>query len=257
MSYNFYISYAPPDKETAYKLAEAFRDRDATVFMESCEEHDFRGYDNYEREWSEKVRIPIENSCVIVPILSSAYYKDPSAIFELIEATKACKDGRHKIVLYALKSGMQMSPEMYGMIKGLDIVFESRTPLLDEAAKQIVRKHNEFVRELKKRALEEQEEAEHFVQRTQSPTPRVLANHCYYHEDRGVAATCADCGKNLCSECASLYRGQNDNGPRMIICESCYRDRKSTENTGCIAMLICLAILVGLGYFVIKMLSNI
>lgn len=40
---------------------------------------------------------------------------------------------------------------------------------------------------------------------------------CYYHPDREIVATCTECGKGLCKECASKWD--------PILCEDCARER--------------------------------
>lgn len=43
--------------------------------------------------------------------------------------------------------------------------------------------------------------------------------NCYYHPDRPAVAQCADCGKGLCTECASR------NSKKIPLCPTCAKKR--------------------------------
>lgn len=47
---------------------------------------------------------------------------------------------------------------------------------------------------------------------------------CFNHTDVEAVATCVDCGKSLCKECASRYE--------PILCDSCAAARQARHNAG-------------------------
>ena len=47
---------------------------------------------------------------------------------------------------------------------------------------------------------------------------------CFNHTDVEAVATCVDCGKSLCKECASKYE--------PILCDSCAAARQARHNAG-------------------------
>ena len=47
---------------------------------------------------------------------------------------------------------------------------------------------------------------------------------CFNHTDVEAVATCVDCGKSLCKECASRYE--------PILCDSCAEARQARHNAG-------------------------
>lgn len=58
----------------------------------------------------------------------------------------------------------------------------------------------------------------HLIEKTDlSALPQVVDMHCYLHPNRRVAGYCTDCGKFLCSECASKYS--------PCLCDDCYDTR--------------------------------
>lgn len=54
--------------------------------------------------------------------------------------------------------------------------------------------------------------------------------NCYNHTAQPAVAQCSDCGKGLCSQCASLYS--------MPICTSCNKKRIASEKSGIIKELL-------------------
>lgn len=44
---------------------------------------------------------------------------------------------------------------------------------------------------------------------------------CYYHPDRDAVASCQNCGKNLCKECADKYH--------PCLCDDCYKILRQKE----------------------------
>ncbi|MDR0468274.1 MAG: hypothetical protein LBG67_05425 [Campylobacteraceae bacterium] len=68
--------------------------------------------------------------------------------------------------------------------------------------------------------------------------------NCYNHPETAAVATCADCGKSLCKECASLYT--------TPICSECNLERaKSNKRSAIMSCFSSVAIFVAVFAFVL------
>lgn len=66
--------------------------------------------------------------------------------------------------------------------------------------------------------------------------------NCYYHPDRPAVAQCVDCGKGLCSECASR------NSKKVPLCPSCAKKRLTKSIRAGIIYFVVLGIVYYIGY---------
>lgn len=66
--------------------------------------------------------------------------------------------------------------------------------------------------------------------------------NCYYHPDRPAVAQCVDCGKGLCTECASR------NSKKIPLCPSCAKKRLKRAIKAEIVYFIVLGVVYLIGY---------
>lgn len=62
------------------------------------------------------------------------------------------------------------------------------------------------------------------VQASTGLCPAYYFMNCYYHQNRTAVATCQDCGKYLCKECAEKYNKESVSHG-LILCDACYIER--------------------------------
>jgi len=59
-----------------------------------------------------------------------------------------------------------------------------------------------------------------------------LENNCYYHPNEGAVTNCEHCGKPICAECRTIYRGDFMLGcPDKVFCFQCKECRKKVDRT--------------------------
>ena len=200
--YDVFISYAHDDTLKKIVIEEALTAAGMSVFSDNG------GIDAGD-EWITRLAEAICGSSIFLAIISDAYCRSQYSMMEFRLAATEYKDGQIKIVPYLVDGVMPHSalPEMKMFLSTLQYVSGTRVPPGKELADVIQRAKysNVFRKEI-------------------SAPPKALENHCINHPDRGVAARCVDCGKNLCADCASKYTLEKD-GKHIPLCDDCANRR--------------------------------
>ena len=197
--FDVFISYSQDDTDIAEKVLDALENAGLKCFMD-------RSGISAQDDWLSTLASAIQGSCIFLSLISRTYIGSDYSRSEMQLALMERKRGGLTVLPYLVDDGIgdEEVKRLVGTVPWLTRRDTPVGPALAEEVRSALR--SGFIR--KESAV---------------ATPRVLENHCYYHPERGVAAHCIDCSKNLCRDCAEKYTAED--GKTVPICPECAERR--------------------------------
>lgn len=201
--YDVFISYSHADEKIAQQICRLFDEYRISYFLD-------RDSIKPASNWLDVLAESIKSCKVFLLLVSKNFFESDYSMMELQYAFSERNNCDISILPYLIDDGVSVDmlpPSMKMMLNSIQWISINEhaigKPLLQD------------IRALLRGKLIEKVEF--------SALSEVVGMHCYQHLNRSVAGYCTDCGKFLCSECASKYS--------PCLCDSCYDTRLSTNKS--------------------------
>lgn len=197
--FDVFISYSHEDKHVADNICRYLEDNNISYFLD-------KEAIKPASDWLTTLAESIQKCKVFLILISKNSFKSEYSMMELQYAYSERIEYNISILPYLIDEGISqdmLPPSVKMMLNSIQWISMSDHPIGQILIKDI-------------RALLRG----HLIEKVDlSSITTVVDMHCYKHLNRTVAGNCSDCGKFLCSECASKYT--------ICICDDCYNTRVS------------------------------
>lgn len=202
--YDVFISYSHNDDGVAKQICALLDKFNITYFLDK--ESIMSASD-----WLEVLAGSIKSCKIFLLLVSKHYFESEYSMMELKYAYSERNDSDISILPYLIDDGIKMDSmpdSMTMMLNSIQWISVQDVPI----GKELIHDIKSLLRR------------EHLIEKIElSSLPRALDMHCYLHPNRSVSSYCTDCGKFLCSECASKYS--------PCLCDDCYNTRLSNNKS--------------------------
>lgn len=197
--YDVFISYSHEDKHVADSVCRYLDDNNISYFLD-------KEAIKPASDWLATLAESIQRCKIFLILISKYSFKSEYSMMELQYAYSERIEYNISILPYLIDEGISQDmfpPSVKMMLNSIQWISMSDHPIGPVLIKDI-------------RALLRG----HLIEKVDlSSLTAVVDMHCYKHLNRTVAGYCSDCGKFLCSECASKYT--------VCLCDDCYNARIS------------------------------
>lgn len=201
--YDVFVSYSHADEKIAQQICRLFDEYRISYFLD-------RDSIKPASNWLDVLAESIKSCKVFLLLVSKNSFESDYSMMELQYAYSERNNCDISILPYLIDDGItvdMLPPSMKMMLNSIQWISINEHPIgkpLLQDIKALLR--GKLIEKVEYSAL-----------------PEVVGMHCYQHLNRSVAGYCTDCGKFLCSECASKYS--------PCLCDSCYDTRLSTNKS--------------------------
>lgn len=195
--YEVFISYSHDDERVAKQICALLDENKITYFLDT---ESIKSAS----DWLEVLAESIKSCKIFLLLVSKHSFKSEYAMMELKYAYSERNDCDISILPYLIDDGITMDSmpdSMKMMLYSIQWISVQNVPI----GRKLILEIKSLLRE-------------NLIEKIDlSSLPKVVDMHCYLHQNRSVAGCCTDCGKYLCSECASKHS--------PCLCDDCYNTR--------------------------------
>lgn len=195
--YDVFVSYSHDDERVANRICSLFDEYRITYFLD-------RESIKPASDWLDVLAESIKSCRIFLLLVSKHSFESEYSMMELQYAYSERNNCNISILPYLIDDGITndtMPGSVKMMLNSIQWISAENVPI-----------GKPFIQDIK--ALLRG----HLIEKADlSALPKVVDMHCYRHANRSVAGYCTDCGKFLCSECASKYS--------PCLCDDCYDSR--------------------------------
>ena len=201
--YDVFVSYSHDDERVAKQICALLDEYRITYFLD-------KESIKPASDWLDVLAESIKSCKIFLLLVSKHSFESEYSMMELQYAYSERNNCDISILPYLIDDGITkdtMPGSMKMMLNSIQWISVNDVPI----GKPLIQDIKSLLRG-------------HFIEKTDlSALPKVMDMHCYLHPNRSVAGYCADCGKFLCSECASKYS--------PCLCDDCYNTRLSNNKS--------------------------